>query len=224
MSSYLAMEVDDLINSTILILKSVERFHSAPVKAENRSAASAEGLPHEFDEVGKHVPTVRGALEAISENISQQNDQTCTEMKDIAADCNRKTGCLKKLFSTVIPSNKKMESYRKAVHEIENKSRVEEFMKGVMQDVKLLLTIDGDMKLATEKHLQLLEEAIKEVSAIESSLQDESPSLGFYNYGPGPQNNNTGSGPQNNNNGEGIQITGGNFTGVDPFHRNSSKS
>lgn len=138
-------------------------------------------------------------------------------MKAIAKECQRKADCLKKLFSKVIPSDNKMECYRMAVREIDNKSHVETFMRDAMEDVKLLLTVDDEMQLATKSHLELLIISMEKVSAIPQSLQDESPALGIHNYGSGPQNVNTGSGPQNNNNDKGIQVNGGTFHGINPF-------
>lgn len=214
----LAAEVVSLVNDTVSKFEYISKIYSVAIKAENNPTANAEDLPSAFHDVGKHVPTVRDALKAIEDHIWQrQDDKTCTGMKTIAEECEGKADCLKKLFSKVVPSDKKMESYRMAVRETDNKSRVEDLMKDAMQDVKLLLTVDGEMQMATNSHLELLDKSMEEVSAIPQSLQDESPALGIHNYGSGPQNVNTGSGPQNNNNDKGIQVNGGTFHNVNPF-------
>lgn len=214
----LAAEVVSLVNDTVSKFEYISKIYSAAIKAENNPTANAEDLPSAFHDVGKHVPIVRDALKAIEDHIWQrQDDKTCTGMKTIAEECEGKADCLKKLFSKVVPSDKKMESYRMAVRDLDNKNRVEDLMKDAMQDVKLLLTVDDEMQLATKSHIELLDKSMEEVSAIPQSLQDESPALGIHNYGSGPQNVNTGSGPQNNNNDKGIQVNGGTFTNVNPF-------
>lgn len=213
-----AIEVASLVNDTTSKFEYINKIYLAAVNAEHHPTASAEGLPHAFHDVGKHVPTVRNALKAIEDHIWQrQDDKTCTGMKAVAEECEYKVNCLKKLFSKVIPSDKKVECYRMTVREIGNESRVEDLMKGAMQDVKLLLTVDDEMQAATKSHLEELIKSMEEVSAIPQSLQDESPALGIHNYGSGPQNVHTGSGPQNNNNDKGIQVNGGTFHNVNPF-------
>ncbi|GFP58958.1 hypothetical protein TASIC1_0011032500 [Trichoderma asperellum] len=207
-----ATEVVSLVRATMSKLESVGDIYG--------DTDNAEGLPPAFHEVGKHVSTVYHALKMSKEQILQRkDDSSCAEMKPSAEDCKRKADCLEKLFSKVVPSaaNEKMENYRMAVRELGNESRVETLMRDAMEDVKLLLTVDDEMQLATKSQLELLVKSIEEVSAIPQSLQDESPTLSIQNNGSGPQNVCTGNGPQNNNNGLGMQVNGGTFHNINPF-------
>ncbi|KAL7918349.1 hypothetical protein ACQKWADRAFT_304398 [Trichoderma austrokoningii] len=224
----LATEVAILIKAAFSTFENISDIYGDTVNTESLPATNVESLQPSnaesplpaFHDVARHVPTVCEILQVIREHIrKRKNDGTCAGMKSIAEECKRKADCLEKLFLKVIPSaaDKKMECYRIAVREMGNESRVEDLMKDAMKNIKLLLTIDEQMQLATKSHLELLTKSIKEVSAIPQSLQDESPALGFHNYGSGPQNVNTGSGPQNNNNDKGIQVNGGTFHNVNPF-------
>lgn len=134
----------------------------------------------------------------------------------MAENCEGKVARLKTLFVEVVPTRaaQRVERYRTTVRELGAGSRVETLMKSAMEDVISLLTVDKDLKLAAEPHLEKLAEAKKKVSEIPPSLPDESSAQGIHNYGPGPQNVHTGVGPQNNNNGDGFQITGGTWDGT----------
>jgi hypothetical protein len=222
----LATEVATVIKAVLSTFENINDIYQDSTNAESIPAAKfeslppsdAESLPPAFHDVEKHVPTVCGILQVIREHIrKRKDDSTCAGMKSIAEECKNKADRLEELFSKVIPSGMKMESYRMAVREMDNKSRVEDLMKDAMKSIKLLLTVDEEIQLATKSQLELLVKSIKEVSAIPQSLQDESPALGIHNYGSGPQNVNTGSGPQNNNNDKGIQVNGGTFHNVNPF-------
>ncbi|OTA01684.1 hypothetical protein A9Z42_0020180 [Trichoderma parareesei] len=142
-------------------------------------------------------------------------------MKPSVEGCKDKATNLAVLFTKVVPraADERMECYRLAVRELGERSRVETLMKDAIEDVRDLLMVDDEMQATTGSYLEELSEALKVVSAIPPSLQDESSSLGIYNYGSGPQNVNTGTGPQNNNNGSGAQINGGSFHGINPFLR-----
>lgn len=207
-----ATEVASLVRATMSKLESVGDIYG--------DTDNTEGLPAAFHDVGKHVSTVYHALKMSKEQIMQRkDDRSCVEMKPSAEDCKRKADCLEKLFSKVVTSaaNKKMENYRMVVRKLGNESRVETLMRDAMEDVRLLLTVDDEMQLATKSQLDLLVKSIEEVSAIPQSLQDEGPTLSIQNNGSGPQNISTGNGPQNNNNGLGVQVNGGTFHNMNPF-------
>ncbi|PNP41479.1 hypothetical protein TGAMA5MH_06579 [Trichoderma gamsii] len=218
MPGLLATEVATLIKASLSAFENISEIYGDTANTESLPLSNAESLPPAFHDVGKHVPTVCEVLQEIRKRVRERkDDSTCAGMKSIAEECKRKADCVEKLFSKVIPSDKKMECYRTAVREMGNESRIEDLMKDAMKDIQLLLTIDEEMQLATKSYLELLIKSMKEVSAIPQSLQDEGPALGFHNYGSGPQNVNTGSGPQNNNNDKGIQVNGGTFNNVNPF-------
>ncbi|KAL7894196.1 hypothetical protein HDV63DRAFT_390042 [Trichoderma sp. SZMC 28014] len=214
----LATEVAALIRAALSAFQSVGEIYADAANTESLPPSNAESLPPAFHDVGKHVKTVCEVLEEIRKHVRERKDDgTCAEMKSIAEKCKPKAECVEKLFSKVIPSDRKMECYRMVVRDMGNDSRIEDLMMDAMKTMKQLLTIDDEMQLATKLQLELLVSSMKEVSAIPQSLQDESPALGIHNYGSGPQNVNTGSGPQNNNNDKGIQVNGGTFHNVNPF-------
>ncbi|KAK1241852.1 hypothetical protein MKX07_007675 [Trichoderma sp. CBMAI-0711] len=199
----IACEVIALIGDSTSKFQSINEIHG--------DIESIEGLLSAFKNVGRHIPVVCKALEAAKQHIRQKKDDgTCAEMKPSVEGCKDKATNLAVLFTKVVPraADERMECYRLAVRELGERSRVETLMKDAMEDVQNLLTVDEEMQAATGSYLEELSEALKVVSAIPPSLQDESSSLGIYNYGSGPQNVNTGTGPQNNNNGSGAQING----------------
>ncbi|RYO79301.1 hypothetical protein DL764_010030 [Monosporascus ibericus] len=203
-----AIQVLSLARATIWSLKSVEEVHG--------DVGDAESLPPAFQEVAKHLQVVCDALETAQKQIRQRKDDgACAEMKPSLEECKGKAARLEKLFLTVVTSAaaQRMERYREAVREMGKGNRVETLMEDIMKDVKLLLTVDDEMKAAAESQLGALVEAMKEVSAIPPSLQDESPASGINNFGSGPQNVNAGNGIQNNSNGPGQQFINGTFHG-----------
>ncbi|KAL5610682.1 hypothetical protein FOBRF1_006799 [Fusarium oxysporum] len=212
-----ATQVLALIRATISILKSAEEVHG--------DADDAKSLPPAFHDVAKHLQVVCDALDIAQKQIRQRKDDSaCAETKPSVEECKGKAARLENLFLKVVPSAaaETTERYREAVRELGKGSRVETLMKGIMEDVHLLLTVDDEMKAAAESQLRSLVEAMKEVSAIPPSLQDESPAFGIHNYGSGPQNVVMGNGPQHNNNGQGQQFIDSTFHGVDPFHRQAA--
>jgi len=209
-----AAQVLSLIRATISSLKSIEEVHC--------DASDAESLPPAFPAVAKHLRVVYDALETAQKQIRQRNDDsTCGEMKPTAAECKEKASRLEGVFLQVVPSavDKRKESYREAVHEASTgkDNRVEVIMKGIIEDVRLLLMVDEEMKTAAALQLGTLAEAMREVSTIPLSLPVENPASGIHNYGPGPQNVNLGGGSQYNNY-RGQQFVGGTFHGFNPSH------
>ncbi|EHK19755.1 uncharacterized protein TRIVIDRAFT_68240 [Trichoderma virens Gv29-8] len=183
---------------------------------------TVEGLPPAFKDVNKHIPTVCEALTAAQGHIrDRKEDRISTEMTSTVEECKIKATRLAALFLNVVPqeTDDRVKFYHIAVRQLGERSRVETLMKDAMEAIKVLLTVDDEMKEATKSQLKKLVEALQEVSAIPQSLQDESSSQGsgINNYGSGPQNVNTGSAPQYNNNGNAPQINGGSFNGVNPF-------
>ncbi|RYP06063.1 hypothetical protein DL765_009635 [Monosporascus sp. GIB2] len=203
-----ATHVLSLARATISTLKSIEEIHS--------DLSDAESLPPAFQAVAKHLQVVYRALKTAQKQIRhRKDDSTCGEMKPSVAESKDKAARLEELFRRVVPSAaaQRVERYREAVREMGKGNRVETLMKDIMEDVQLLLTVDDEMRAAAESQLGVLVEAMKEVSAIPPSLQDESPASGINNFGSGPQNVNTGNGTQNNSNGPGQQFINGTFHG-----------
>jgi len=206
-----AVQILALARAAISSLESIREVYG--------DARDPESLPPAFLDVAKHIQLVYNALETAQRQIrGRQDDSACEEMKPSMTECKGKAARLEALFVRVVPAAaaERTERYREAVREMGKGNRVETLMKGIMEDVKLILTADGEMQAAADSQLGTLVKAMKEVSAIPSSLQEESPASGINNYGPGPQNIVMGDGPQHNNNGPGQQFIGGAFHGYNP--------
>ncbi|RYP60262.1 hypothetical protein DL770_010027 [Monosporascus sp. CRB-9-2] len=197
-----------LIEPTISSLRFAKKVHD--------NANDTKTLPPAFQGVAKHLEVVCEALETAQKQIEQgKDDNICREMKPRVADCNDKATCLQRLFVKVVPwtAAQRVERYREALREIGKGNRVETLIKDIMEDVRLLLTVDDEIRVAAESQLGRLVEAMREVSAIPPALQDESPASGINNFGSGLQNVNTGNGSQHNNSGLGQQFIGSTFHG-----------
>ncbi|ETS77350.1 hypothetical protein PFICI_11224 [Pestalotiopsis fici W106-1] len=167
--------------------------------AEEYDLMNLENLPIAFLEVGKDDSIYEDAIPLVGE-------------------CKAKADRLEQLFSRVVPSPpiQRLEVYRGTVRELGRGNRVETLLKSIMEDIKVLLLFDKDMKSALENQVQALVEAIQKVAAIPPSLPDETEGSSINNYGTGFHNVNTGTGPQNNNNASGQQFIGGTFSGFNP--------
>ncbi|KAL5610683.1 hypothetical protein FOBRF1_006800 [Fusarium oxysporum] len=207
-------EIIGLISGIIGILDAAIKVYS--------TATDASGLPEAFRTVVQRLPLVKETLQTALKhlNASSSNEELYKAIKPIVDGCADKAARLEVIFRKVIPEvdSSRIERYFFAVKTLGKGNKVESLMKGILEDLQLLVG-NRVMKLATKTELGTLVEATKEVEAIPPSLQNERSISSINNYGSGPQNVHTGSGPQNNNNGPGQQFIGSTFHGVNPFLR-----
>lgn len=175
-----------LISATITIVDGATQVYQA--------AGNVKGLPEAFGEVDKRLPLVQDILRRAKESVERGDvdNQTCKAVEPVITSCKQKADKLHHLFQEVLPAQgaSRKERYLKAIKTLGKGNRVEQLMKGTLEDVQLL-TGDRGMMTATSADIDRLVEAVQEISALPPSLDDhllDSPASISMNYhGSGPQ-------------------------------------
>ena len=193
-------EVIGLISGTITVLDVITKLYV--------SLKDAQHLPQAFREVNDRLPLARNTLRIAEERIKVIPDtESCGAMKPTVESCKGRAERLKNILQEVAlePDASRLHRYRLAVRRFGKESRVEELMKGMLEDVHLLAG-NRAIKAATETQVGELLKAIQELSDVPPSVADEkNTSPTFAVFGNGHQFNNTGEGVQNIHSGNGHQ-------------------
>lgn len=187
------------LSSIIAIVDGTKQVYDA--------ASSTKGLPEAFREVAARLPIVEAILSSAKQHVEKGgvNESSCQGAKDVVEACKKKAQKLEKLFQRVIAADgaSKAERYLSAVKTLGKGSQVETFMKGMLEDVKLL-AINHGMIPKTESQNEELAKAIADLAALPPSLPPQAPQKagftathsgsGTINQVHGDQYSNPGSG------------------------------
>ena len=207
MSGAEAVTVIGLISSVITIIKTSRQLYDA--------ATNAKGLHEAFRAVSINIPLVleiQRKCKEVQEKADQEYQDTTSAarkrelensaeaVKPIMRACEENASNLQAIFEKVVPGERAtwFEHYRKATQAIlpGKKRKVEDLMKGILEQLQLLHT-DHFFKSVAEEKSDDLAGAIEHLSSLPSSLPDGDDR--FHHSGSGPMNNLTGSGKQTNN-------------------------
>jgi len=200
MSGAEAITVLGLLSSIFAIVDGTKQVYDA--------TTNAQGLPEAFREVADRIPIVLNILDLTKQYNKEALDQASyTGVKQVADRCEKKAKKLDELFHKVIPANgaSRAERYLLAVRTLGKGSRVETLMKGILEDIQLLV-IDRGIATVTDAQRKEVAKAIEEVSALPPSLPEQAiQETGFTNVnsGDGSQTNYHALGDQYNYAGSG---------------------
>jgi hypothetical protein len=159
------------------------------------AATSAEGLPGAFREVAGRLPIITHILGAVEQCIKDGNitEDSCKRVKQVIDACQEKAKKLEDLFCKVIPgeNTSRRERYLSAVKTLGKGNKVERLIKGILEDVYLLVS-EHNMRVASSTQLEQVATAISEVSSILPSVPEnrlQEPSFITKYSGSGTQNN-----------------------------------
>ncbi|OQO14029.1 hypothetical protein B0A48_00904 [Cryoendolithus antarcticus] len=175
------------------------------------AAHNAKGLYEAFRKVAENIPLVLSTLKKVQQALKldsmNSTDTTHQEIIDHSADdikpvfetCQVNAKALREIFGEVVPADEdsRMERYKKVLSTVSpgKKRKVEELMKEILEKLQLLHTHQFFKQVVGQTGL---EDAIKELDAVEPSLPDDEGGK-YVNTGSGPQNIHEGSGEQYNN-------------------------
>jgi hypothetical protein len=186
-----------IISSVIAIVDGTKQVFS--------TARNATGVPEAFEDVACRLPLIRDILVAAGQGLSAENagDETCKSVMPIIEACERKAKTLDEIFRKVIPHADALrrERYFKAVRALGKGNKVEELMKGILEDIQLLAINRG---IKTEH----ITEAMTALDAIPPSIEEhllQEADFMNINSGPGSQSNFNAHGDQYSNSGSGKQ-------------------
>ncbi|KAI9674629.1 MAG: hypothetical protein M1829_003711 [Trizodia sp. TS-e1964] len=169
MSGAEAAFVVGLISGVISIIEATKTVYDA--------AKDAKGQPEVFRQVAARLPLVIEILHS-AEKKTQTLDETAQEaLEPILESCKAKAENLKKIFQKVIrkDDDKWHDRYKKALGAIGKGDKVECLMEGILKDTQVLAS-ERLMGTATEAQVKEIEEAIKQMNEMPSSLPDQAGS------------------------------------------------
>jgi hypothetical protein len=185
--------VAGVISSIIAIVDGIKKVVEA--------ADEAEDLPQAFLEASRKLPIISDILEAAKHKIEADNFPSVEKSVTLVVNsCQEKWITLNNLFEKVVSEDKasRLKRYYMAVKTLGEGCKVENLMKGMFEDILLLVSIKTMTMTNEERVVQIVtaaqeEKVIKAITDIEawlSSVPDEVFQEGSYT------NNNFGSGQQ----------------------------
>jgi alkaline phosphatase len=191
-----------IISSIISIIDATKQVYEA---VEDEAS-----LPTNFKKSGTKLPLISKLLEDAERYVNNAADESIKPaFTPTLEHCKVQAADLQQLFGKVMPEdgNSRLDRYVKAARTIGKGGRVESLIKGILDDLQLLVTKFPEVTNTRGK--EQLTKAIQEVSKMEPSLPDgfeEAPT--FAHFGSGALNVNMAGGSQYNNNGTGNQNVG----------------
>ncbi|KAH6665449.1 hypothetical protein B0J14DRAFT_606156 [Halenospora varia] len=186
MSGAEAILVLGVIASVISIIDGTKQVYDA--------ASSTEGLPQTFREVAYRLPIVRSILNYSKQQLdSKEIDETvCNAIEPVIKACEEKAKKLDNLFQHVLAPEdaSRLDRYFSAAKTLGKGGRVETLMKGMLEDVQLLVNTYGMRIPSTQAGA--VTQAIEDVSSIAPSIPESIfEEIVFTNnqYGNGPTTN-----------------------------------
>jgi hypothetical protein len=184
-----------LISGVISIIETTKTVYDA--------AKDAKGQPEAFRQVAARLPLVIEILQSATERIQSLDETAQEKLEEFLESLKKKAEKLEKIFRNVIrkDDDKWYDRYKKAVETVMKGEKVECLMEGILKDIQVLACkrLQGT---ATEAQVKEVEEAIKQMNEMPSSLQDETGGVTQNHKGSGNNNANTGRGAQHTGTGD----------------------
>jgi F0F1-type ATP synthase delta subunit len=155
-----------LISGVISIIEATKTVYDA--------AKDAKGQPEAFRQVAARLPLVIEILRSAEERASALDETALEALEHTLESCKAKAENLKKIFQKVIrkDDDKWYDRYKKALSTLGKGDKVECLMEGILKDIQLL-ACERLKGTATEAQVKEIEEAIKEMKEMPSSIPDE---------------------------------------------------
>ena len=184
-----------LISGVISIIEAAKTVYDA--------AGDTKGQPEAFRQVAARLPLVIEILRSAKERVSALDETALDAIEHTLESCKAKAENLQKIFQKVIrkDDDKWFDRYKKALSTLGKGDKVECLMEGILKDTQLL-ACEKLMGIATEAQVKRLEEGIKEMKEMPSSLQEETGSVTQNHHGSGNNNANTGGGAMHTGTGD----------------------
>ncbi|KAH7303151.1 hypothetical protein BKA65DRAFT_240037 [Rhexocercosporidium sp. MPI-PUGE-AT-0058] len=163
MSGAEAAFVIGLISGVISIIDATKTVFDA--------AGDAKGQPKAFRQVVARLPLIIEILRS-AEAAAPELDETKREaIEPILKSCKAKAKKLSELFQKVVrkDNDEWFDRYKKALRTLGKGDKVEGLMEEIQKDTQLLAS-DKLIRIATEAQVKGLEEGIKEMNEMPSSL------------------------------------------------------
>jgi len=179
-------------------------------------------LPETFESVRNRLPVILRILQTCRNDLEPGKDSipsdVCDALENILDSCSEKVRKLREIFEIVIPGEKDTwkKRYAKIIRRFGKGNKVEELMTTLTQDVQLIVNHNA-VNSATPGQNAELEDILKEMKSVKTSIPDEEHTVLAFNSGGGAQTNNV-------NSGSGQQINNNAHVGTQNFHSGKEQS
>ena len=163
-----------LIGSLISIIEGAKKVYDA--------AGDAKGQPEAFRQVSARLPLVIEILRNAKAAAPKLDETKQEAIEPVIKSCKAKAEKLQEIFQKVIRKydDKWYDRYKKALGTLGKRNKVEYLMKGILKDIQVLVykRLTGT---ANDVQMKEIEDTIKQMSEMPSSLPDEAGDAGdFY--------------------------------------------
>ena len=151
-------------------------------------------LSEAFEATGRQLPIILDTLRTCENHLEPIKGSlpidACEALEKTLNACEDKAEMLKKIFEKVIPGENDgwNSRYLKILKRLGKGNKVEELMISITEAVKLVVNFQGD-KSATLEQITKLEDIIKEMKSVKSSVPEEESSGMNFNSGGGNMEN-----------------------------------
>ncbi|KAL4788755.1 P-loop containing nucleoside triphosphate hydrolase protein [Aspergillus venezuelensis] len=169
-------------------------------------------LSETIETVGRQLPIIHDTLEGCQKHLQPRiktiPEDVAEALEKTLDACEIKANNLKKIFAKIIPNQSSpwQTRYAAIVRRLGKGSKVEELMKAITEDVQIIVNHQA-VKSADSQQNVKLEQILRELESLESSLpEDDASGMNFTSHG-GPQHNyvHRGHGAYHVNSGSGKQ-------------------
>jgi hypothetical protein len=186
-----------LISGVITIIESTRTVYDA--------AKDAKGQPEAFRQVAARLPLTIEILHNVKERARALDETAQEALEGTVESCKAKAENLNKIFQKVIrkDDDKWYDRYKKALETLGRANKVEFLMKEMLKDIQVLV---GERMIGTVTNTQMkkIEETIKQMAEMPSSLPDVVGNVTQTHTGYGDAIGYTGTGTTNIHKGSGI--------------------
>jgi F0F1-type ATP synthase delta subunit len=187
MSGAEAAFVVGLISGVISIIEATKTIYDA--------AKNAKGQPEAFRQVAARLPLVIEILHSTEAKARALKETAQDPLEHILKSCKAKAEKLQEIFQKVIrkDDDKWYNRYKRALSTLGKENKVEALMGEILKDVQVIACekLEGT---ANNAQLKKLEEAIKEMKEMPSSLIEEAGTVAQTHSGSGDNIGHSGSG------------------------------
>jgi len=181
-----------LISGVISIIEATKTVYDA--------AKDVKGQPEAFCQVDSRLRLVIEILHRAKERAQTLDEMAQEALEPILESCKAKAEKLKKIFQKVIrkDDDKWYDRYKKALGTLGKEDKVECLMEGILKDIQVL-ACERMMGTATDAQIKEIEEAIKQMNEMPSSLPEDAGGVIQTHTGSGDNIGHSGPGTMNIN-------------------------
>jgi len=161
------LEVFGLVVNIISVAETIIQVYDA--------IKDLHGLPEAFHEVNKRLPLVEHTLRDVKSQTKKiTSAEEANALSTLLKSCQQKITELQTIFNEIAKNSKDnfvVSVYKSLLAKLGKKGRVETLMDGILKDLGILV-VHHVFQTSTQKHVEELDKARKELAKVPQSLPD----------------------------------------------------